>query len=116
LAIDDSTGFRSVLVSATVEICEDIVTELPHFRTIRVEHGIAVLDDEHLRALTEEGRVPLAINARWAAFDVERVGAGLATVASWGSALLARVYRLGYPRREHWQPVPVPYRRYPRRR
>jgi PPOX class probable F420-dependent enzyme len=62
LAIDDSTGFRSVLVSATVEIREDLAAELPHFRAIREKHGLAVpKDNEHLRALAEEGRVLLAI-------------------------------------------------------
>ena len=62
LAIDDSTGFRSVLVSAVVEIREDIATELSHFRAIREKHGVEVPDDEeHLKRLTEEGRVLLAI-------------------------------------------------------
>ena len=62
LLIDDSTGFRAVLVRATVEIREDIAAELPRFRAIREKHGMAVPDDdEHLRALTAEGRVLLAI-------------------------------------------------------
>ncbi len=62
LAIDDSTGFRSVLVSATVEVREDIAAELSQFRAIREKHGIAIpVDEEHVRALTEEGRVLLAI-------------------------------------------------------
>jgi len=62
LAVDDSTGFRSVLVSATVEVREDVAAELPHFRAIREKHGIAVPGDaEHLRELTEEDRVLLAI-------------------------------------------------------
>jgi PPOX class probable F420-dependent enzyme len=62
LALDDSIGFRSVLVSATVEIREDIAAELPHFRAIREKHGVPVPDDaEHLRGLEEEGRVLLAI-------------------------------------------------------
>jgi hypothetical protein len=51
-----------VLVSATVEIREDISAQLQHFRAIREKHGLAVPDDEeHLRALTAEGRVLLAI-------------------------------------------------------
>jgi PPOX class probable F420-dependent enzyme len=59
LLIDDSTGFRSVLVPA--EIREDIAAELPRFRAIREKHGLAVPDhDEHLRALAAEGRVLLA--------------------------------------------------------
>jgi PPOX class probable F420-dependent enzyme len=62
LAIDDSTGFRTILVSATVEIREDISAQLQYFRAIREKHGRAIPDDdEHLRALTAEGRVLLAI-------------------------------------------------------
>jgi PPOX class probable F420-dependent enzyme len=62
LAIDDSLGFATVLVSGTVEIREDIASELGHFRAIREKHGLEVpSDDEHLRALTEEGRVLLVI-------------------------------------------------------
>jgi PPOX class probable F420-dependent enzyme len=62
LLVDDSTGFRAVLVSATVEIRENIAEELPRFRAIREKHAMAVPDDEeHLRALTAEGRVLLAM-------------------------------------------------------
>ena len=62
LLIDDSTGFRAVLVPATVEIREDLAAELPRFRAIRENHAMAVPDDdEHLQALTAEGRVLLAI-------------------------------------------------------
>ena len=40
----------------------DIAAELPRFRAIREKHGVAVPDDEeHLRALTGEGRVLLAM-------------------------------------------------------
>lgn len=62
LLVDDPTGFRAVLVPATVEVREDIAAELPRFRAIREKYGHAVPgDDEHLRALTAEGRVLLAI-------------------------------------------------------
>jgi len=62
LLVDDSTGFRAVLVPATVEIREDIAAELPRFRAIREKHGVAVPpDQELLLALTAEGRVLLAI-------------------------------------------------------
>jgi PPOX class probable F420-dependent enzyme len=62
LLIDDPAGFRAVLVPATVEIREDIAAELSRFRAIREKHGMTVLDeDAHLRALTAEGRVLLAI-------------------------------------------------------
>ena len=61
LLIDDPVGFRAVLVPATAEILEDLAAELPHFRAIREKHGMPVPgDEEHLRALTEEGRVLLA--------------------------------------------------------
>jgi PPOX class probable F420-dependent enzyme len=61
LLIDDPTGFRAVLVSATVEIREDIVAELPRFRAIREKYGMTVpSDEEHLQALAREGRVLLA--------------------------------------------------------
>jgi PPOX class probable F420-dependent enzyme len=62
LLVDDPTGFRAVLVPATVEIREDIAAELPRFRAIREKYGIGVPDDaEHLRALAAEGRVLLAV-------------------------------------------------------
>jgi PPOX class probable F420-dependent enzyme len=62
LVVDDSTGYRAVLVGATVEIREDISAELPRFRAIREKHGMAVpAEEQHLRALTGEGRVLLAI-------------------------------------------------------
>jgi PPOX class probable F420-dependent enzyme len=53
LLVDDSTGFRAVLVPATVEVREDIAAELPRFRAIREKYGRAVPgDEEHLRTLT----------------------------------------------------------------
>ena len=62
LLVDDPVGFRAVLVPATVEIREDITAELPRFRAIREKYGLVVPDDdEHLRALTAEGRVLLAM-------------------------------------------------------
>jgi PPOX class probable F420-dependent enzyme len=61
LLIDDPTGFRAVVIPATVEIREDLDRELPRFRAIREKHGMAVPgDDEHLRALAADGRVLLA--------------------------------------------------------
>jgi len=61
LLVDDSTGFRAVLVPATAEIRENIAAELPRFRAIREKHGWAVPDDDaHLRALMAERRVLLA--------------------------------------------------------
>jgi PPOX class probable F420-dependent enzyme len=62
LLVDDPTGFRAVLVPATVEIREDIAAELPRFRAIREKYGLAVPDDaDHLRALAAEGRVLLTM-------------------------------------------------------
>lgn len=61
LVVDDSTGHRYVAVPATAEVREDIAAELPRFRAIREKYGVQVPgDEEHLRALTEEGRVLLA--------------------------------------------------------
>ncbi len=62
LAVDDSTGFRTVLVRGTVEIREDLAAELPRFRAIREKHGRDIPPDaEMLRGLADEGRVLLAI-------------------------------------------------------
>jgi PPOX class probable F420-dependent enzyme len=77
LAIDDSVGFRAVLVPATVEIREDVAADLPLFRAIREKHGALVPDDdEHLRALTAEGRVILVITPKgppstWTSWGLE---------------------------------------------
>ena len=61
LLVDDCTGFRAVLVPATVEVREDIEAELPRFRAIREKHGAPVPSDrEFVRALAEEGRALLA--------------------------------------------------------
>jgi PPOX class probable F420-dependent enzyme len=60
LAIDDPNNFRAVLVAATTKVREDITAELPVFRAIRENHGMALPSDEDdLRALKEEGRVLL---------------------------------------------------------
>jgi PPOX class probable F420-dependent enzyme len=77
LLIDDSTGFRAVLIPATVEIREDIGAELPRFRAIREKHGMRILgDQEHLRGLAAEGRVLLAITpegppSTWTAWGLD---------------------------------------------
>ena len=60
MLVDDSTGFRAVLVPATAQVREDIAAELPRFRAIREKYGRAVPgDEEHLRALAAEDRVLL---------------------------------------------------------
>ena len=77
LLVDDSTGFRAVLVPGTVEIGEDIAAELPRFRAIREKHGMKVLgDEEHLRSLAEDDRVLLAItpdgpSSSWTAWGLD---------------------------------------------
>jgi PPOX class probable F420-dependent enzyme len=77
LLVDDATGFRAVLVPATVEIREDLAAELPRFRAIREKYGMAVPGDaEHLRALTAEGRVLLAMTpdrplANWTCWGLD---------------------------------------------
>jgi PPOX class probable F420-dependent enzyme len=62
LLFDDSEGFRYVAFSGTVEILEDVRTELPRFRAIREKHGRPVpADDQLAQDLIGEGRVLLAI-------------------------------------------------------
>src|SRR2546430_14393 len=75
LLVDDPTGFRAVLVPATVEIREDIAAELARFRAIREKYQMTVPgDEEHLRALAAEGRVLLTFTP----------GQPLADWTSWG--------------------------------
>ena len=77
LLVDDSVGFRAVLIPGTVEIREDLVAELPRFRAIREKHGMTLpADAEHLRALEQEGRVLLAITpdapaSAWTAWGLD---------------------------------------------
>jgi PPOX class probable F420-dependent enzyme len=62
LAIDDATGFRSVLVDGTVEIQEDIAVGLATFRAIRAKHQRPMGGDRELaEELTRERRVLLVI-------------------------------------------------------
>jgi PPOX class probable F420-dependent enzyme len=77
LVVDDSTGFRAVLVPATVEIREDLAAELPRFRAIREKHGRAVQDDaDFLQSLADDHRVLLAITpdqppAEWTSWGLD---------------------------------------------
>lgn len=77
LLIDDSSGFRAVMVSGQVEIREEIEPELSHFRAIREKHGLRVPpDDEHLASLAKEQRVLLVITpdqpiASWTAWGLD---------------------------------------------
>jgi PPOX class probable F420-dependent enzyme len=77
LAVDDSAGFRTVLIRGTVEIREDIAAELPRFRAIREKHGRPTpADEQFLRDLAGEGRVLLAITpdgppAAWTSWGLD---------------------------------------------
>lgn len=60
--VDDSTGFRYVEMPVSVEVREDLASQLPLFRAIREKMGVKVPpDQEFLAALTSEGRVLLAL-------------------------------------------------------
>ena len=62
LVVDDSQGFRCVLVPGRVDIREDVAAELDRFRAIREKHGVPVpSDDELLAAQLADQRVLLAI-------------------------------------------------------
>ena len=62
LVVDDSQGYRCLLIPGRVEVREDIARELDHFRAIREKYGVAVPSDEELlAALLADQRVLLAI-------------------------------------------------------
>lgn len=62
LAIDDSTGFRYVVVDGLVEIADDIDEGLPYFRALRAKHGRDKQNDEELRAeMVRDERVLLVV-------------------------------------------------------
>ena len=65
LIIDDSTDHRYVRVSGTVEILEDIESNLPMDRAIREKHGWQVGNDEEFAAsLVADNHVLLAVTPR----------------------------------------------------
>ena len=61
LAIDDATGFRTVLVDGTVELRDDHEAVLEHFKAIRAKHGRAQDDAAFLDELRRDARVLLII-------------------------------------------------------
>jgi PPOX class probable F420-dependent enzyme len=62
LLVDDSTGFRAVLISGKAEISEDLESGLPYFRAVREKYGRPVPDDDELLSnLRGEDRVLLVI-------------------------------------------------------
>ena len=77
LVVDDSTGFRCVLVDGRVAIREQLEEELGHFRAIREKYGMVVPNDaEHLAALRAEERVLLVITpeeppSRWTTWGLD---------------------------------------------
>jgi PPOX class probable F420-dependent enzyme len=77
LIVDDSTGHRYVRVSGTVEILEDIPTNLPMDRAIREKHGMAVGTDQELAAsLIADNRILLAVTptrpvSEWSVLGVD---------------------------------------------
>ena len=62
LAVDDSTGFRYVVVDGTVAIEEDVEANLPYFKAVRAKHGRGGQSEDELREeLVREQRVLLVI-------------------------------------------------------
>jgi PPOX class probable F420-dependent enzyme len=77
LLVDDATGFRYVVIPATVEIREDVRANLELFRAIRVKHGLQVPSDDDLAAeLIADDRVllvftPSAPPSDWPSIGLE---------------------------------------------
>lgn len=61
LAIDDATGFRTVLVDGTVEMRDDYEAVLEHFKAIRAKHNRKQDDEAFLEELKRDERVLLII-------------------------------------------------------
>ena len=77
LIVDDAMGHRYARVSGTVEILDDVRSNLPTVRALREKHGMAVPPDEELAAsLTADHRILLAVTptkppAEWSVVGVE---------------------------------------------
>jgi PPOX class probable F420-dependent enzyme len=70
LAVDDSTGFRYVVLDGTVTIAEDIEAGMPFFRALRAKHGRPSQTDEDLRAeMVRDQRVLLVVTPEKAPTD-----------------------------------------------
>jgi len=62
LAIDDTHGFRYVIVDGTVGISDDVDSGLPYFRALRHKHGRTEQADDDLRTeMISDARVLLVI-------------------------------------------------------
>ena len=65
LVVDDATGHRYVEIPTTVEIREDVPSNVSVFRAIRQKHGHAAPpDDEPLAAAPERPRVSVPLAPR----------------------------------------------------
>lgn len=77
LVVDDATGHRYARVSGSVEILEDVSSNLPMDRAIREKHGMTLGPDDELAAsLTADNRVLLAVTpagpaTEWSLLGVE---------------------------------------------
>jgi PPOX class probable F420-dependent enzyme len=77
MVVDDATGHRYARVSGTVEILEDVHSNLPTVRAIREKHGMTVAADEELAAsLIADNRILLAVTpakppTEWSVVGVE---------------------------------------------
>src|SRR5262249_10921487 len=75
LILDDATGFRYARVSGTVEILEDVASNLPINRAIREKYGMVVPDDAELAASLEaDNRILLAVAPSTAPSEWSLVG------------------------------------------
>lgn len=62
LVIDDSTGFRYVVVSGLVLIADELESGLPYFRALRAKHGRPSQSEEALRdEMMRDQRVLLVV-------------------------------------------------------
>jgi PPOX class probable F420-dependent enzyme len=63
LVLDESPGFRTVMIDGTVEIWEDHERGLPYFKQLRAKHSAPDASDEALmKRLQDEQRVLLVIS------------------------------------------------------
>lgn len=62
LVIDDSTGFRYVVVNGTIEIDDDIDAGIPYFRALRQKHNKGGQTEQELRdEMVRDQRVLLVV-------------------------------------------------------
>ncbi len=77
LIVDDPDGHRYARISGTVEILEDVASNLPMDRAIREKHGWSVgTDEEFAASLTADNRILLAVTpltppSEWSVLGVE---------------------------------------------